>query len=164
MSIVRWNLKEAGCGEPTNPRASLWSDEQKSHTRLCMRVSLPCKMKPDSYTEALPAYSFSPALLSLGGLLNNLGLSSVKMCTVRPYFTGEQGCSQKQPRFRFAFGHQYFARCLAASYPSLCMRKPNLQTGTPSSSMVKSSLYVKCPECPGFRSIKGVMFSLVQYS
>ena len=52
MSIVRWNLKEAGCGEPTNPRANLRSDEQKSHKRLCMRVSLLNKMKPDSYTES----------------------------------------------------------------------------------------------------------------
>ena len=52
MSIVRWNLKEAGCGEPTNPRANLWSDGQKPHIRLCMRVSLPYKMKPDSYTES----------------------------------------------------------------------------------------------------------------
>ena len=34
-------------------------------------------------------------------MLNNLGLSSVKMCTVLPYFAGEQGCSQKQSRFRF---------------------------------------------------------------
>lgn len=46
------NLKEAGCGEPTNPQANLWSDEQKSHRRLCMRVSLLHKMKPDSYTES----------------------------------------------------------------------------------------------------------------
>ena len=45
-------LKEAGCGEPTNPRANLWSDGQKPHIRLCMRVSLPYKMKPDSYTES----------------------------------------------------------------------------------------------------------------
>ena len=52
MSIVRWNLKEAGCGEPTNPRANLWSDEQKPHRRLYMRVSLPDKIKPDSYTES----------------------------------------------------------------------------------------------------------------
>ena len=52
MSIVRWNLKEAGCGELTNPRANLWSDEQKPHRRLYMRVSLPVKMKPDSYTES----------------------------------------------------------------------------------------------------------------
>ena len=52
MSIVRWNLKEAGCGEPTNPRANLRSDGQKPYTRLYMRVSLPHKMKPDSYTES----------------------------------------------------------------------------------------------------------------
>ena len=52
MSIVKWNLKEAGCGEPTNPRANLWSDGQKSYIRLYMRVSLPIKMKPDSCTES----------------------------------------------------------------------------------------------------------------
>ena len=52
VSIARWNLKEAGCGEHTNPRANLWSDEQKPHRRLCMRVSLLTKMKPDSYTES----------------------------------------------------------------------------------------------------------------
>ena len=52
MSIVRWNLKEAGCGEHTNPRANLWSDEQKSHKRLCMRVRLHIKLKPDNYTES----------------------------------------------------------------------------------------------------------------
>ena len=52
MSIVRWNLKEARCGEPTNPRAKLWFDEQKPHKRLCMRVSLPNKMKPSNYTES----------------------------------------------------------------------------------------------------------------
>lgn len=49
-------------------------------------------------------------------MLNNLGLSSVKMCTVLPYFAGEQGCSQKHPRFRFDLGHRYFARCLAARW------------------------------------------------
>ena len=49
---VTANLKEAGCGEPTNPWANLWSDEQKPHRRLYMRVSLPHKMKPDSYTES----------------------------------------------------------------------------------------------------------------
>ena len=49
---MRWNLKEAGCGEPTNPRAKLWSDEQKPHKRPCMRVSLPNKMKPSNYTES----------------------------------------------------------------------------------------------------------------
>ena len=52
MSIVRWNLKEAGCGEPTNPWANLWSDGQKPYRRLCMRVSLPSKIKPNSYTES----------------------------------------------------------------------------------------------------------------
>ena len=37
---MRWNLKEAGCEEYTNSRANLWSDEQKSHMRLCMGVPL----------------------------------------------------------------------------------------------------------------------------
>ena len=44
--------EEAGCGEPTNPGANLWSDGQKLHIRLYMRVSLHNKMKPDSYTES----------------------------------------------------------------------------------------------------------------
>jgi hypothetical protein len=52
VSIVRWNLKEAGCGEHTNLRANLRSDEQKPHMRLCMRVRLRRKPKPDSYTES----------------------------------------------------------------------------------------------------------------
>lgn len=37
--IVRWHLKEAGCGEPANPRANLRPDEQTSHRRRCMRMS-----------------------------------------------------------------------------------------------------------------------------
>ena len=52
MLQVTANLKEAGCGEPTNPRANLWSDGQKSYRRLYMWVSLHTKMKPDSYTES----------------------------------------------------------------------------------------------------------------
>jgi hypothetical protein len=52
VSIERWNLKEAGCREHTNLWANLWSDEQKSHIRFCLRVSLPYKVKPDSYTES----------------------------------------------------------------------------------------------------------------
>ena len=48
---MRRNLKEAGCGEPTNPWANLWSDEQKSHIRSCMRVRLRIKSKPNNYTE-----------------------------------------------------------------------------------------------------------------
>lgn len=50
--MVRWKLKEAGCGEPANPRTNLWSDGQKSYRRLYMRVSLPYKVKSDSYTES----------------------------------------------------------------------------------------------------------------
>ena len=49
---MRWNLKEAGCEEHTNSRANLWSDEQKSHMRLCMRVRLLHKSKPNNYTES----------------------------------------------------------------------------------------------------------------
>ena len=52
MLQVTANLKEAGCGELTNLRANLWSDGQKPYRRLCMRVSLQHKMKPDSYTES----------------------------------------------------------------------------------------------------------------
>ena len=52
MSIVRWNLKEAGCEEHTNSWANLWSDEQKSHIRLCMRIRLPTKSKSNNYTES----------------------------------------------------------------------------------------------------------------
>jgi hypothetical protein len=46
------NLKEAGCEEQTNSWANLWSDEQKSHIRSCMRVRLHSKSKPDNYTES----------------------------------------------------------------------------------------------------------------
>ena len=52
VSIVRWNLKEAGFGEPTNPRANLWPDEQKSHIRFHARVRLLNKPKPNYYTES----------------------------------------------------------------------------------------------------------------
>ena len=52
MSIVRWNLKEAGFGEPTNPRANLWPDEQKSHIRFSLRVRLLNKPKLHNYTES----------------------------------------------------------------------------------------------------------------
>ena len=49
---VTANLKEAGCGERTNPRANLWSDGQKSHRRLYMRVSsLPCSDYGGSWRE-----------------------------------------------------------------------------------------------------------------
>ena len=33
-------------------RANLWSDEQKSHMRSCMRVRLPATLKPNNYTES----------------------------------------------------------------------------------------------------------------
>ena len=52
MSIVRWNLKEAGCEEHTDSRANLRSDEQKSHIRLCMRIRLRNKSKSNNYTES----------------------------------------------------------------------------------------------------------------
>jgi len=80
-----------------------------------------------------PSYSFFNVLLSLRGMSNNLGLSLVKICTVLPYFTGEQRCLQKKPCFRFVFGHRHFGRYLVTSYPSLCICKPNLQIGIPSS-------------------------------
>ena len=49
---MRWNLKEAGSEEHTNSWANLWSDEQKSHIRLCMRIRLPTKSKSNNYTES----------------------------------------------------------------------------------------------------------------
>ena len=52
VSIVRWNLKEAGCEEHTNSRANLWSDEQKSHMRSCMWVRQQPMLKPNNYTES----------------------------------------------------------------------------------------------------------------
>ena len=52
MSIVRRNLREAGCEEHTNSWANLWSDEQKSHIRLCMRIRLLIKSKSNNYTES----------------------------------------------------------------------------------------------------------------
>jgi hypothetical protein len=45
VSIVRWNLKEAGCEEHANSRTNLWSDEQESPIRSCMRVRLQDKSK-----------------------------------------------------------------------------------------------------------------------
>ena len=53
---MRWNRKEAGCGEHTNPRANLWSDEQKSHIRLYTGVRLLIKLKPNNYTELCAVY------------------------------------------------------------------------------------------------------------
>ena len=52
MSRVTSNLKEAGCEEHINSRANLWSDEQKSHMRLCMRIRLQHKSKSNNYTES----------------------------------------------------------------------------------------------------------------
>lgn len=49
---MRRDLKEAGCEEHTNSWANLRSDVQKSHTRLCMRVRLLDKSKPNNYTES----------------------------------------------------------------------------------------------------------------
>ena len=51
-SVARQNLKEAGFGEPTNPRAKLWPDEQKSHINSHTRISLQYKIKSDGYTES----------------------------------------------------------------------------------------------------------------
>ena len=52
MSIVRWNLKEAGCEEYTNSRANLRSDEQKTHMRSCLLVRQQAMLKPHNYTES----------------------------------------------------------------------------------------------------------------
>ena len=64
------NLKEAGCGEHTNPRTNLWSDEQKSHIRFCMRVRLHNKSKPDNYTESC-GIDVADAALEAGEFDNN---------------------------------------------------------------------------------------------
>lgn len=45
-------MKDAGYEEYTNSRANLWSDEQKPHKRLFMRVRLHNKSKPNNYTES----------------------------------------------------------------------------------------------------------------
>ena len=50
--MVTSNLKEAGYEEDTNSWANLWSDEQKSHMRLCMRIRLPYKPKSNNYTQS----------------------------------------------------------------------------------------------------------------
>ena len=52
MSRATSNLKEAGCEKHTNSRANLWSDGQKSHKRLCMRIRLLYKSKSNNYTES----------------------------------------------------------------------------------------------------------------
>ena len=43
---------ELFCTYHTNSRANLWSDGQKSYMRLCMRVRLHIKSKPNNYTES----------------------------------------------------------------------------------------------------------------
>ena len=52
VSRVTSNLKEAGYEEDTNSWANLWSDEQKSHMRLCMRIRLYYKPKSNNYTQS----------------------------------------------------------------------------------------------------------------
>ena len=49
---MRWNPKESGCGEHTNLRANLWSNRQKPYKRLCVRVRLRFKSKPNNYMES----------------------------------------------------------------------------------------------------------------
>lgn len=39
-------------GKILTRRENLWSDEQKPHMRLCMRVRLRDKSKPDNYMES----------------------------------------------------------------------------------------------------------------
>ena len=52
MSRESSNLKEAGCEEDTNAWANHWSDEKKSHMRLCMRIRLQSKSKSNNYTQS----------------------------------------------------------------------------------------------------------------
>ena len=52
VAMVTSNLKKAGYEEDTNSWANLWSDEQNSHMRLCMRIRLPNKSKSNNYTQS----------------------------------------------------------------------------------------------------------------
>ena len=52
VSRATSNLMESGYEEDTNSWANLWSDEQKSHMRLCMRIRLQYKPKSDNYTQS----------------------------------------------------------------------------------------------------------------
>ena len=45
-------FEKSGCGKSADPRVNPWSDEQKSHIRLCMRVGLQYKLKPNNYAES----------------------------------------------------------------------------------------------------------------
>ena len=51
VSRVTSNLKEVGYEEDTNSWENFWSDEQKSHTRLCVRIRLPHKPKSNNYKQ-----------------------------------------------------------------------------------------------------------------
>ena len=51
VSTVRWNLKEAGFGENTNPRTNLWPDVQEAHLRFYAWTRLLNKPKSYYYTE-----------------------------------------------------------------------------------------------------------------
>ena len=46
------NQEEAGCEEDTNAWANLWSDEQKNHIRLCLRLRLHYKANSNNYTQS----------------------------------------------------------------------------------------------------------------
>ena len=72
VSRVALNLKEAGYEEDTNSRAYLWSDEQKSHMRLCLRIRLQYKPKSNSYTQS---YKINEADRWRGGNVWYLGRS-----------------------------------------------------------------------------------------
>ena len=52
VSRVTSNLKEVGYEEDTNSWENFWSDEQKSHTRLCMKIRLPHEPKSGNYTQS----------------------------------------------------------------------------------------------------------------
>lgn len=69
--------------------------------------------------------------ISADGISQTSRCCSIMMPQRRQYHIFVEQC------LRFAFGHRYFTRCLAASYPSWCIRKPGLQMGTPSPAMVK---------------------------
>src|SRR5699024_8487458 len=101
--------------------------------------------------------SFFHSFVSRGGKLISLGLSFMTRWTVLPYLESEQGCVQEQPYFRLARGQRNFSLPLEGSEPSWRMFLPALQTGTPSSPMVKSFLYFTLKPRFTFRSINGRM-------
>ena len=134
------------------PYSNLWS----TFSRLLQRSA-----------EVLALYSSFHSLLLRGGSLKSLGLSFMTRWTVLPYLAVEQGFSQVQatvPPAKVILEHLNFILPFAGSVPSLRMGCPSRHMGTPSSPMVKSSLYTGGRPLSALRSMKGTMPCLRQYS